>query len=87
MISTIWKEAYVKACDLPPFCYLIGECDARIPVRVKFGGRSKTVIIIPADGIRGAVYNANHVFHALIPESWEDSKLDIEFGLMLKGAM
>lgn len=87
MISTIWKEAYVKACDLPRFCYLIGECDARIPVKVSFGGRSGTVIIAPTEGRHAVVYNANHIFHVLVPESWEEAKWDISFSLMEKGAI
>ena len=87
MISTLWKEAFIKASDLPRYCYLIGACDARIPVRVKFGARSGTVIIIPADSRHGVVYNADHLFHVLVPESWEEAKWDIALELFNEGVI
>jgi hypothetical protein len=87
MISTIWKEAYIEAYNLPAYCYLIGNCGARIPVRVKCGARSGTVIVIPIDSRHGVVYNANHIFHVLVPESWEEAKWDISLDLMERGAL
>lgn len=87
MIDTIYREVYAEAYTLPSFCYLIGDCGARIAVRVKCGVRSGTVIIMPIDSRHGVVYNANHIFHAYVPESWEEAKWDIALDLLNKNGI
>lgn len=88
MISTVWKPARMKAIDLPSFCYLVGECGAQIPVIVRHGARSRTVILIPAETRRhGVVYNADKEFDVLVPSYEGLDDLEIEIDLFLRGAL
>lgn len=88
MISTIWKQTRLAGRDLPSLCYLIGECGARIPVIVRHGARSRTVILIPAETRRhGVVYNADKEFDVLVPSYEGLDDLEIEIELFLRGAL
>jgi hypothetical protein len=84
MIS-VFRPVRTRVVALPEYCYLVGACGARIPVRVTAGRYSRAMIVLDLETGKAVVFDPMREVDALIPEAFEDAKWDIALDLLNKG--
>lgn len=87
MIGQIFQQTRRPVGELPEFCRLVGACGMAIPVRIRRGERTGMMIVLDLATGKAAVFEPTKIVDALVPESWESAKIDIEFDLMMRGVL
>jgi hypothetical protein len=87
MIGQIFQQTRRPVGELPEFCRLVGACGMSFPVRIRVGKHTGKVVVLDIETGKAAVFEPTKIVDALVPESWESARLDIEFSLMMRGVL
>ena len=86
MINTIWAITTRPAGELPTYCYIRTDM-GDIAVKVTTGSRSGLIMITPIETGKTMIYAPTEMVYALVPDTLENARIDIEFELMMRGAI